>query len=105
MKTTLLKLPTHLLRSYQQWGVQRILPKTSGDNLLNATNVPAPTIPSYQIKGARVEPVSEVIRQFFEVYEQGSNVLDLDLLSSRYNDSFMFAGPQGVQAIKKEDFL
>jgi len=52
-----------------------------------------------------VNQVSDFVREFFEDYERGSNALDLEILDSRYSDSFMFGGPQGVQIIKKEDFL
>ena len=49
--------------------------------------------------------VSDIVRNFFESFEQASNTLDLELLGSQYSDSFMFASPQGVQPIKKDDFL
>ena len=52
-----------------------------------------------------MKQVTDFVRKFFEDYERGSNVLDLELLASRYSDSFMFASPQGAQAIKKDDFL
>jgi hypothetical protein len=49
--------------------------------------------------------VSDIVRNFFESFEQASDTLDLELLGSQYSDSFMFASPQGVQPIKKDDFL
>ena len=52
-----------------------------------------------------MKQVSDFVRGFFEDYARGSNALDLEILASRYSDSFMFAGPQGAQNIKKEDFL
>ena len=52
-----------------------------------------------------MKQATDFVREFFEDYERGSNALDLELLASRYSDSFTFASPQGVQAIKKEDFL
>jgi hypothetical protein len=48
---------------------------------------------------------SDMVRKFFENYEQGSNASEPELIASQYSDSFMFAGPQGVQAVKKDDFL
>ena len=49
--------------------------------------------------------VSDIVRKFFEDYERSSNAPDPELIASQYSDSFMFAGLQGVQAIKKDDFL
>ena len=43
--------------------------------------------------------------EFFRLYEQAIRDSDVDLVSKLYADTFMFAGPQGVQAVKKEDFL
>lgn len=48
---------------------------------------------------------SDMVKAFFEDYEKGSNTSDFELISSQYNDSFMFADPKGVQAVRKEDFL
>jgi hypothetical protein len=52
-----------------------------------------------------MKQVSDTIRKFFEDYERGINASDPELIASRYSDSFMFAGPQGMQSVKKEDFL
>lgn len=52
-----------------------------------------------------MKQVSDRVRKFFEDYETGGSALDLELLAAQYGDPFMFAGPQGVQAVKKEDFL
>jgi len=56
-----------------------------------------------------MEQVSDIVRRFFEDYERSVNASNLEgtpeLIASRYSDSFMFAGPQGAQAVKKEDFL
>jgi len=49
--------------------------------------------------------VSDMVRKFFENYEKGSNAPEPELVASQYGDSFMFAGPQGVQAVQKDDFL
>jgi hypothetical protein len=59
----------------------------------------------YQTKGTPMKQVSDIVRKFFEDYESGIIGPDLELLASRYSDSFMFASPQGVQPIKKDDFL
>jgi hypothetical protein len=56
-----------------------------------------------------MEQVSDIVRKFFEDYERSVNASNLEgapeLIASRYSDSFIFAGPQGAQAVKKEDFL
>mgnify|MGYP000742313236 CR=1 FL=1 len=49
--------------------------------------------------------VNPIIQDFFEKFEKGINALDVDLISSLYADAFMFGGSQGVQSVKKEDFL
>ena len=45
------------------------------------------------------------VRDFFATYARASATVDLPLLESIYAESFMFAGPGGVQAVKREDFL
>jgi len=52
-----------------------------------------------------MQQVSDMVKAFFEDYEKGSNTPAPELIASQYGDSFMFAGPQGVQAVRKEDFL
>jgi len=56
-----------------------------------------------------MKQVSDVVRKFFEDYERSIDASNqengLELIASRYSDSFMFAGPKGAQAVKKEDFL
>src|SRR5262245_13833511 len=56
-----------------------------------------------------MKQASDFVRKFFEDYERSINASDSEgspeLIASRYSDSFMFAGPQGAQAVKKEDFL
>ena len=42
---------------------------------------------------------------FFRLYEQANNDFDIELISKLYADTFMFANLQGVQAVKKEDFV
>ena len=58
-----------------------------------------------------MKQASDIVRKFFEDYERSINASASDsegspeLIASRYSDLFMFAGPQGAQAVKKEDFL
>jgi len=42
---------------------------------------------------------------FFHLYEQANSDFDIQLISKLYADTFMFANPQGVHAVKKEDFV
>jgi hypothetical protein len=43
--------------------------------------------------------------EFFRLYEQANNDFEVQLISKLYADTFMFANLQGVQAVKKEDFV
>lgn len=47
----------------------------------------------------------EVVRTFFEAYARATSLVDAGLLASAYAEQFMFAGPSGVQAVRREDFL
>jgi hypothetical protein len=42
---------------------------------------------------------------FFEAYAKAADSIDLAFFESAYAETFMFAGPGGVQAAKREDFL
>jgi hypothetical protein len=48
---------------------------------------------------------SKAIRDFFEAYAKATGSLDLAFFESAYGETFMFAGPSGVQAVKRADFL
>src|SRR6185295_20418748 len=48
---------------------------------------------------------SKEIREFFDAYAQATRSLDLAFFESAYGDTFMFASPGGVQAVKRDDFL
>ena len=45
------------------------------------------------------------VEAFFKRYEKAILESDTDVIGSLYADVFMFGGPQGVQSVKKEDFL
>ena len=50
--------------------------------------------------------VSDVIKQFFEEFERGSNTFERDFLAHQFSDPFMAADPDGgIQVVKKDDFL
>ena len=48
---------------------------------------------------------SGAVREFFGTYARATASLDPGFLESAYAELFMFAGPAGVQAVKREDFL
>jgi hypothetical protein len=48
---------------------------------------------------------SSVASEFFEAYARATGSPDPEFLGTAYADTFMFAGPGGVQAINKDDFL
>jgi hypothetical protein len=52
-----------------------------------------------------MNPTDEPIQKFFEDYETAIRTSDPVLMAALYAESFTFAGPQGAQAVKKEDFL
>ena len=43
--------------------------------------------------------------EFFHLYEQTNRDFDVQLITKLYADTFMFGNPQGVQAVRKEDFV
>lgn len=45
------------------------------------------------------------IKSFFDQYERANAEFDVSKIVALYGDVFMFGGPQGVQAVKKEDFV
>jgi hypothetical protein len=51
------------------------------------------------------EMITITADEFFHLYEQANNDFDVQLISKLYADTFIFANPQGVQAVKKEDFV
>jgi len=45
------------------------------------------------------------VNEFFLQYERATSSSDVSEIGGLYADTFMFGGPTGVQAFKKEDFL
>ena len=45
------------------------------------------------------------VKEFFLKYEKANSSSDTSGITGLYADTFMFGGPNGVQAVKKEDFL
>ncbi|HKD51189.1 MAG TPA: nuclear transport factor 2 family protein [Candidatus Acidoferrum sp.] len=49
--------------------------------------------------------MSQSVQAFFEQYEEAISSTDPSKIGALYADFFLFGGPQGVQCVKKEDFL
>ena len=49
--------------------------------------------------------MEQAVKQFFEQYEKANASSDWTSISALYADTFMFGGPKGVQAVRKEAFL
>jgi hypothetical protein len=49
--------------------------------------------------------VGKSIKEFFDAYAQATGSLDLTFLGTAYGDTFMFASPGGVQAVRRDDLL
>lgn len=45
------------------------------------------------------------VHEFFLTYEKANSSSEPAAICNLYADSFMFAGPTGVQAIRREDFI
>jgi hypothetical protein len=45
------------------------------------------------------------VNSFFTRYEAANAIFDVDQIAACYAEVFMFGGPEGVQCVKKEDFL
>ena len=45
------------------------------------------------------------LKSFFTRYEAANAIFDVEQVAAFYAEVFMFGGPEGVQCVKKEDFL
>jgi hypothetical protein len=52
-----------------------------------------------------VPRASERVKTFFEQYELNIGGSDPAVIAAQYGESFVFAGPQGTQAVKRDDFV
>jgi len=43
--------------------------------------------------------------EFFRLYEHANRDFNVQLIAKLYADTFMFGNPQGVQAVRREDFV
>jgi ketosteroid isomerase-like protein len=49
--------------------------------------------------------MDQQVKEFFLRYERANSTSDVSAIGNLYADTFMFGAPNGVQAVKKEDFL
>jgi ketosteroid isomerase-like protein len=49
--------------------------------------------------------MSQQVKEFFRTYEKANSTSDLATIGNLYAGTFMFGGANGVQAVKREDFL
>jgi hypothetical protein len=49
--------------------------------------------------------MDQAVKEFFLQYERANSSSDVSGISALYADTFMFGGPNGVQAVNKGDFL
>jgi ketosteroid isomerase-like protein len=52
-----------------------------------------------------VQPASERVKAFFNQYESNIGESDPAAIAEQYGESFVFAGPQGAQAVRRDDFV
>jgi len=52
-----------------------------------------------------VQRASERVKAFFDQYELNIRASDPAALAAQYGESFVFAGPQGTQAVNRDDFV
>ena len=52
-----------------------------------------------------MQPVSERVKAFFDQYELNIGGSDPTAIAAQYGEAFVFAGPQGTQAVKRDDFV
>lgn len=49
--------------------------------------------------------MDQLVKDFLETYARANSSSDLSVIASLYADAFMFAGPNGARAVRKEDLL
>jgi len=52
-----------------------------------------------------VQHATERVKAFFDQYEANLGGSDLAAIAAQYGESFVFAGPQGTQAVRRDDFV
>lgn len=54
---------------------------------------------------SRQEQIDQRVNEFFLRFERANSSSDVSEMSALYADTFIFGGPNGVQVVKREDFL
>ncbi len=49
--------------------------------------------------------MDQLVKEVLKRYAEANSASDIAGIGALYADTFLFAGPKGVQAVKKEDFL
>ena len=86
----------------------QVMPMALVHPLLLAEPISKPEITSdpQQVLGHNTEgQMDQRIKEFFLQYEKANSFSDVSGISALYADTFMFGGPNGVQAVNKGDFL
>jgi len=52
-----------------------------------------------------MQQVTGRVKTFFDQYESNLGASDPTATAGQYGESFIFSGPQGTQAVKKDDFV
>ena len=52
-----------------------------------------------------MQAASQRVKAFFDQYELNIGEWDPAAMASQYGETFVFAGPQGTQAVKRDDFV
>lgn len=52
-----------------------------------------------------MQQATERVKQFFDQYESNLSRSDVAAIAAQYGESFVFAGPQGTQAVRRDDFI
>ena len=52
-----------------------------------------------------MQQASERVKAFFDQFESNLGGSDPAAIAAQYGESFMFAGPQGTQAVRRDDFV
>jgi ketosteroid isomerase-like protein len=52
-----------------------------------------------------MQRANDRVKAFFDQYESNIGGSDPAAIAAQYGESFVFAGPQGAQAVKRDDFV
>jgi ketosteroid isomerase-like protein len=61
--------------------------------------------PHAEQERSHVQHATERVKAFFDQYEANLGLSDLAAIAAQYGESFVFAGPQGTQTVRQDDFV